>query len=69
MNRPVLLKTGRRRGQGIETALIDPGKPRQNGTAESFNGKLRDECLNMEWFRNRTEARIVSEKNPSRSVR
>ena len=29
----------------IETALIDPGKPWQNGTNESFNGKFRDECL------------------------
>jgi putative transposase len=29
-------------------ALIDPGKPWQNGTAESFNGKFRDECLSME---------------------
>ena len=29
----------------IDTALIDPGKPWQNGTNESFNGKLRDECL------------------------
>jgi putative transposase len=32
----------------IETALIDPGKPWQNGTNESFNGKFRDECLSME---------------------
>ena len=40
----------------IETAHIDPGKPWQNGTDESFNGKLRDECLSMEWFRNRQEA-------------
>jgi putative transposase len=47
--------------QGIETALIDPGKPWQNGTTESFNGKLRDECLSFEWFRNRLEARIVIE--------
>jgi putative transposase len=47
--------------QGIETALIDPGKPWQNGTTESFNGKLRDECLSLEWFRHRTEARIVIE--------
>lgn len=47
--------------QGIETALIDPGKPWQNGTSESFNGKLRDECLSLEWFRNRIEARIVIE--------
>jgi len=47
--------------QGIESAVIDPGAPWQNGTTESFNGRLRDECLNMEWFRNRTEARIVIE--------
>ena len=31
----------------IETALIDPGKPWQNGSNESFNGKFRDECLGM----------------------
>lgn len=41
---------------GIDCALSDPGKPWQNGTDESFNGKLRDECLSMEWFRNRQEA-------------
>ncbi len=35
----------------IDTALIDPGKPWQNGTNESFNGKFRDECLSMEWLR------------------
>lgn len=45
----------------IEMAVIDPGKPWQNGANESFNGKLRDECLSMEWFRNRTDARIVIE--------
>lgn len=45
--------------ENIETALIDPGKPWQNGTDESFNGKLRDECLSLEWFRSRTEARVV----------
>ena len=44
---------------GIETALINPGKPWQNGTTESFNGKFRDECLSMEWFRNRVEAKAV----------
>ena len=47
---------------GIQTAYIDAGKPWQNGTNESFNGKLRDECLNLEWFRHRTEARIVIEQ-------
>lgn len=45
----------------INTAFIDPGKPWQNGLDESFNGKLRDECLNMEWFRSRTEAKIIIE--------
>jgi putative transposase len=45
----------------IETALIDPGKPWQNGSNESFNGKLRDECLGMQWFRNRTEAKVLIE--------
>ncbi len=40
----------------IDTALNDPGKPWQNGADESFNGKFRDECLSLEWFRNRTEA-------------
>lgn len=46
---------------GIDTALIDPGKPWQNGAAESFNGKFRDECLSLEWFRSRAEARVVIE--------
>lgn len=45
----------------IETALIDPGKPWQNGADESFNGKFRDECLSLEWFRSREEARVVIE--------
>jgi len=46
---------------GIGTALIDPGKPWQNGTDESFNGRFRDECLSIEWFRSREEARVVVE--------
>jgi putative transposase len=45
----------------IDTAIIDPGKPWQNGSNESFNGKCRDECLAMEWFRNRVEAKAVIE--------
>ena len=47
--------------QQIDTALIDPGKPWQNGDNESFNGKFRDECLSLEWFRSREEARVVIE--------
>jgi len=46
---------------GIEAALIDPGKPWQNGAGESFNGKFRDECLSLEWFRSRQEAKAVIE--------
>jgi putative transposase len=47
--------------EGIDTALIDPGKPWQNGVDESFNGRFRDECLAMEYFRNRAEATAVIE--------
>ena len=47
--------------ENINTAHIDPGKPWQNGADESFNGKFRDECLSMEWFRTRAEAKAVIE--------
>jgi putative transposase len=47
--------------QGIEIVLIDPCKPWQNGATESFNGKFRDECLSLEWFRSRAEAKVVIE--------
>jgi len=47
--------------QGIGTALIEPGKPWQNGVTESFNGKFRDECLSLEWFRSRPEAKVIIE--------
>jgi len=43
----------------LESVLSEPGKPWQNGTNESFNGKFRDECLAMEWFRNRLEAKVI----------
>jgi len=46
----------------IETAFIDPGKPWQNGKDESFNGRFRDECLALEWFRSRTEAAVTIER-------
>lgn len=45
----------------IEATHIAPGKPMQNGTNESFNGKFRDECLRMEWFRTRGEAKVIIE--------
>lgn len=46
----------------IETALIDPGKPWQNGADESFNGKFRDEYLSLHWFRHRVEAKVGIEQ-------
>ncbi len=46
---------------GIDTAPIDPGKPWQNGANESFNGKFRDECLGMQWFKNRIDAKVAIE--------
>lgn len=41
----------------IDLVHIEPGKPTQNGGMESFNGKLRDECLNTSWFWNLFDAR------------
>lgn len=46
----------------IETAFIDPGKPWQNGTDESFNGKFRNEHLSLQWFRHRVEAKVAIEQ-------
>ncbi len=34
----------------VRLHFIDPGKPIQNAFIESFNGQLRDECLNEHWF-------------------
>jgi putative transposase len=44
---------------GVQTHYIDPGSPWQNAYGESFNDKLRDECLNLEWFHSLAEARII----------
>ncbi len=42
---------------GVRLRFIEPGKPVQNAFVESFNGKLRDECLNLHWFRSVRHAR------------
>jgi putative transposase len=44
-------------GHGVRLAHIEPGKPQQNGYQESFQGKLRDECLNEHWFTTLADAR------------
>jgi putative transposase len=41
----------------IEVTHIQPGRPQQNGRIESFNGKLREECLRTHWFENLFDAR------------
>lgn len=41
----------------IELRYITPGRPVQNARVESFNGRLRDECLNVSWFANLWDAR------------
>ena len=44
-----------------ELRLIEPGKPNQNAYIESFNGRLRDECLNEHWFVNLAYAQTLIE--------
>jgi putative transposase len=46
---------------GTQTLYIERGSPWENGYCESFNGKLRDECLNTEIFYSLKEAQIVIE--------
>lgn len=47
--------------RGVQLFLIEPGKPNQNAYIESFNGRLRDECLNEHWFTSLQHARVVVE--------
>ncbi len=47
--------------QGVKLHFIEPGKPVQNAFIESFNGKMRDECLNEHWFLSLGEARQTIE--------
>lgn len=62
--------------RGVELFLIEPGKPNQNAYIESFNGRLRDECLNEHWFTSLQHAKIVidawrreyNEQRPKKSL-
>jgi len=47
---------------GVKTLFIEPGSPWENGYIESFNGKLRDELLNLEVFYTLEEAKILIER-------
>ncbi len=44
---------------GVDHQFIEPGKPQQNGYVESFNGKVRDECLNQHCFATLAQARQI----------
>ena len=46
---------------GVKLRFIRPGKPVENAFAENFNGRLRDECLNTNWFMTVRHAREVIE--------
>lgn len=48
--------------RGVQLRLIQPGKPNQNAYVESFNGRLRDECLNEHWFPTLLHARTEIER-------
>lgn len=48
--------------QQVNLRLIEPGKPNQNAYIESFNGRLRDECLNEHWFTSLAHARSIIER-------
>lgn len=62
--------------RGVELFLIEPGKPNQNAYIESFNGRLRDECLNEHLFTSLQHAKIVidtwrreyNEERPKKSL-
>jgi len=45
----------------VKTLYIEPGNPWQNGHVESFNGSLRDECLDREVMLSVAEARVLIE--------
>lgn len=47
--------------RGVKLFLIQPGKPNQNAYIESFNGRLRDECLNEHWFVSLAHATVIIE--------
>ena len=53
---------------GTSTAYIEPGSPWQNGYAESFNSRFRDEFLNTELFATVAEAQGLANRWPTQGV-
>ena len=64
-------------GNGVALDFSRPGKPTDNAYIESFNGRLREECLNVHWFEDLTDARAklqgwkqeYNEERPHRSLK
>ncbi len=62
--------------RGVQLFLIEPGKPNQNAYIESFNGRLRDECLNEHWLTSLRDAKAIidtwrreyNEERPKKSL-
>jgi putative transposase len=48
--------------RGIQLQFIRPGKPVENAFVESFNGRVRDECLDQHWFLSLSDARRTIER-------
>ncbi len=61
ISKKVVSAAVRRRQVDFDAALIDPGKPWQNATNESFNDKFRGECLRLEWARSPSDAKVLIE--------
>ncbi len=53
----------------MQTLFIEPGSPWENGYVESFNGKLRDEHLNVELFDTLLEAQVLTERSRPTLIR
>jgi putative transposase len=55
----------------VTLRFTEPGKPNQNAYIESFDGRLRDECLNEHWFTTMAHAKVIIEawrRNTTRSA-
>lgn len=55
--------------RGLDLRLIEPAKPNQNAYVESFNSRVRDECLDGHWFANLLQAQTVIETGAANTTR
>jgi putative transposase len=55
--------------RGVQLDFIRPGKPMENAFIESFNGRLRDECLNVHQFASLAEAQRIIDRDVSGRAR